>query len=78
MLLGKLLFPWRTYWRVGFDQGATMVDPLTIACFVPVLQFNALIDGHAEPAGTFVWMLQYTDGDTGKHVFQKGTTILIR
>jgi paraquat-inducible protein A len=27
-----------------------MVDPLTIACFVPVLQFNALIDGHAEPA----------------------------
>jgi uncharacterized paraquat-inducible protein A len=23
---------------------------LTIACFVPVLQFNALIDGHAEPA----------------------------
>jgi paraquat-inducible protein A len=28
----------------------SMVDPLTIACFVPVLQFNALIDGRAEPA----------------------------
>ncbi len=28
----------------------SMVDPLTIACFVPVLQFNALIDAHAEPA----------------------------
>jgi paraquat-inducible protein A len=28
----------------------SMVDPLTIACFVPVLQFNALIDGHADPA----------------------------
>jgi len=28
----------------------SMVDPLTIACFVPVLQFNALIDGHAEKA----------------------------
>jgi paraquat-inducible protein A len=28
----------------------SMVDPLTVACFVPVLQFNALIDGHAEPA----------------------------
>jgi paraquat-inducible protein A len=28
----------------------SMVDPLTIACFVPVLQFNALIDGHPEPA----------------------------
>jgi paraquat-inducible protein A len=28
----------------------SMVDPLTIACFVPVMQFNALIDAHAEPA----------------------------
>jgi paraquat-inducible protein A len=30
----------------------SMVDPLTIACFVPVLQFNGLIDGHAQPAAT--------------------------
>jgi paraquat-inducible protein A len=28
----------------------SMVDPLTIACFVPVLQFNAILDAHAEPA----------------------------
>jgi paraquat-inducible protein A len=30
----------------------SMVDPLTIACFVPVLHFNGLIDGRAEPAAT--------------------------
>ena len=30
----------------------SMVDPLTIACFVPVLQFNSLIDGRAEAAAT--------------------------
>lgn len=30
----------------------SMVDPLTIACFVPVLQFNGLITGRAEPAAT--------------------------
>jgi paraquat-inducible protein A len=30
----------------------SMVDPLCIACFVPVLQFNGLIDGHAQPAAT--------------------------
>jgi paraquat-inducible protein A len=30
----------------------SMVDPLTIACFVPVVQFNALIDGHARAAAT--------------------------
>ena len=30
----------------------SMVDPLTIACFVPVLHFNGFIDGRAEPAAT--------------------------
>jgi paraquat-inducible protein A len=30
----------------------SMVDPLTISCFVPVLQFNSLIDGHANAAAT--------------------------
>lgn len=30
----------------------SMVDALTIACFVPVLHFNGLIDGRAEPAAT--------------------------
>jgi paraquat-inducible protein A len=45
-LIGKT----RVY-RVVAEIGRwSMVDPLTIACFVPVLQFNALIDGHAEPA----------------------------
>src|ERR1700722_10893682 len=45
-LLGKT----RVY-RIVEEIGRwSMVDPLTIACFVPVLQFNALIDGHAEPA----------------------------
>ena len=30
----------------------SMVDPLTIACFVPVMHFNGLIDGRAEFAAT--------------------------
>ncbi len=48
MLVGKT----RVY-RIIEEIGRwSMVDPLTIACFVPVLQFNALIDGHAEPAVT--------------------------
>ncbi|HXB07662.1 MAG TPA: gliding motility-associated C-terminal domain-containing protein [Puia sp.] len=41
-------------------------------------KWDGTLHGHAEPAGTYVWMLEYTDHDTGKHVFQKGTTILIR
>jgi len=42
----------RTY-RIIEEIGRwSMVDPLTIACFVPVMHFNGLIDGRAEPAAT--------------------------
>jgi gliding motility-associated-like protein len=41
-------------------------------------KWDGTVNGHAAPAGTYVWMLEYTDRDTGKHVFQKGTAILIR
>ena len=34
--------------------------------------------GHPQPAGAYVWMLAYTDQDTGKRIFQKGTSLLIR
>ncbi|HEY0745146.1 MAG TPA: paraquat-inducible protein A [Steroidobacteraceae bacterium] len=30
----------------------SMVDPLTIACFVPLLEFNGLVNGRAEAAAT--------------------------
>ena len=30
----------------------SMVDPFVIACFVPVMQYNNLIYGRAEPAAT--------------------------
>jgi gliding motility-associated-like protein len=41
-------------------------------------KWDGTINGHPEPTGTFVWYLQYTDRDSGKKFFQKGTTILIR
>jgi gliding motility-associated-like protein len=34
--------------------------------------------GVNEPTGTYVWTLQYTDKDSGKEIFLKGTTVLIR
>jgi paraquat-inducible protein A len=47
-LLGKT----RAY-RIIEEVGRwSMVDPLTIACFVPVLQFNGLIAGSAQAAAT--------------------------
>ena len=48
----RLLAKTRAY-RIIAEVGRwSMVDPLTIACFVPVMHFNSLIDGRAEPAAT--------------------------
>jgi gliding motility-associated-like protein len=41
-------------------------------------KWDGTVHGHAEPSGTFVWMLDYVDRDSGKHIFQKGTALLIR
>jgi gliding motility-associated-like protein len=41
-------------------------------------KWDGMAGGQPQPPGTFVWTLQYTDRDTGKKVFQKGTTVLIR
>lgn len=41
-------------------------------------RWDGTMNGHPQPAGTYVWMLQYTDRESGKKIFQKGTTLLIR
>jgi gliding motility-associated-like protein len=41
-------------------------------------KWDGTVGGHAEPAGTFVWTLQYTDRDSGKKFALKGTSVLIR
>lgn len=41
-------------------------------------KWDGRVNGDAQPAGTYVWYLEYTDGETNKHVFRKGTTVLIR
>ncbi len=41
-------------------------------------KWDGTIGGVDQPTGVYVWFLQYTDGNTGQPVFQKGTTVLIR
>jgi gliding motility-associated-like protein len=41
-------------------------------------KWDGTLHGNREPAGAYVWFLEYTDRDTGKHIFQKGTSLLIR
>jgi gliding motility-associated-like protein len=41
-------------------------------------KWDGTFQGHPEPSGAYVWMLEYNDRDTGKHYFLKGTSLLIR
>ena len=41
-------------------------------------KWDGKINGVLQPSGVYVWLLNYTDIDTGKQIFQKGTTVLIR
>ncbi|MEP7319788.1 MAG: gliding motility-associated C-terminal domain-containing protein, partial [Panacibacter sp.] len=41
-------------------------------------KWDGSFSGAAQPSGVYVWFLQYTNTDTGKKVFEKGTTVLIR
>ena len=41
-------------------------------------KWDGTINGNPQDTGVYVWILKYTNRDTGKGVFQKGSTILIR
>jgi len=42
------------------------------------LGWDGRFKGQLQPGGGYIWMLRYTDRDTGKQVFRKGTALLIR
>jgi gliding motility-associated-like protein len=41
-------------------------------------KWDGTIKGNPQDTGVYVWILKYTNRDTGKKVFQKGSTVLIR
>ena len=41
-------------------------------------KWDGTMSGKAQPSGTYVWILQYVDRDSGTPVLKKGTTVLIR
>ncbi len=41
-------------------------------------KWDGKINGKPQASGTFVWMLSYIDHDSGKKIFLKGTSVLIR
>ncbi len=41
-------------------------------------KWDGTINGEPQNSGIYVWTLKYTHHDTGKHIFMKGSTMLIR
>jgi gliding motility-associated-like protein len=41
-------------------------------------KWDGTIGGKPQPTGTYVWMLHYTDGASGKSFFLRGSSVLIR
>lgn len=41
-------------------------------------KWDGRFQGKPQDAGGYVWMLSFTDRDTGERIFRKGTTLLIR
>ncbi len=41
-------------------------------------KWNGKINGTPQASGVYVWFLRYTEHDTGKAIFLKGTSVLIR
>ena len=41
-------------------------------------KWDGTVSGMAQPVGTYVWILRYTDGLSGQKVFLRGTSVLIR
>jgi gliding motility-associated-like protein len=41
-------------------------------------KWDGTLKGKAQNTGTYIWTLQYTDGETGKKIVSRGTSILIR
>jgi gliding motility-associated-like protein len=42
------------------------------------IKWDGTINGNPQDSGVYVWILKYTNRDTGKRVFQRGSTVLIR
>ena len=42
------------------------------------VKWDGTLNGTQQPTGTYAWYLKYINRDTGKNIFLKGTTVLIR
>ena len=41
-------------------------------------KWDGTIHGIAQPTGSYIWVLRYTDGSSGKKIFLRGISVLIR
>ena len=77
--LNDYLYPVNAFKADGLDfKVYNRVGQLVFHTTDWTVKWDGRIKGEPQDSGIFVWMLSYTNRDTGKKVFQKGSTVLIR
>ncbi len=77
--LNDYLYPLNAYKADGLDfKVYNRLGQLVFHTTDWTNKWDGTINGQPQDTGVYVWVLQYTNRDTGKRVFQKGSTTLIR
>ena len=77
--LNDYLFPLNAYKADGLEFSVyNRIGQLVFHTNDWTIKWDGTIKGNPQDSGIYVWMLKYTHHDTGKKVFQKGSTVLIR
>ncbi len=77
--LNDYLYPTNAYKADNLDfKVYNRVGQLVFYSTDWTVKWDGKIKGEPQDSGIFVWLLSYTHHDTGKKVFQKGSTVLIR
>lgn len=77
--LNDYLYPTNAYKAANLDfKVYNRIGQLVFHSTDWTVKWDGRVKGEPQDSGIFVWMLSYTNRDTGKKVFQKGSTALIR
>ena len=77
--LNDYLYPLNAYKAINLDFSVyNRIGQLVFHTTDWTIKWDGRFKGNPQDPGVFVWILKYTNIETGKKIFQKGSTILIR
>jgi gliding motility-associated-like protein len=77
--LNDYLYPLNAYKAINLDFSVyNRIGQLVFHTTDWTIKWDGRFKGNPQDSGIFVWILKYTNIETGKKIFQKGSTMLIR